>query len=232
MRPACHWRSSRVAGALSAVNCTTHLQAFANQWRRIIRRDLRPRAENRIDRMIRGRVVARMGNQEVCREKRTNRDLGPPVRGLRIGRCGGAARGAAVEENLTIAPSIYRVKQVCARLTCGRSREAVDNCARGSRTRGQGRGPRGGSQRGTRGSAGGATRSALSARPANRTIEVRRPMETGCRFSARAGMSSATPHSPARLDRDTRGVSDLCCGRGRDRKSGQKSWSLTPPSCV
>jgi hypothetical protein len=30
--------------------------------------------------MIRGRCVARMGNQEVCREKRTNRDLGPPVR--------------------------------------------------------------------------------------------------------------------------------------------------------
>ena len=72
--------------------------------------------------MIRGRVVARMSNQEVCREKRTNRDLGPPVRALRIGRCGGGCASATVEENSTIAPSdSMRVKS--------HVRRAVDNGA-------------------------------------------------------------------------------------------------------
>ena len=60
--------------------------------------------------MFRGRVVARMGNQEVCREKSTNRDLRPPVRVAPHRAMRRGCASAAIEETLTIAPSIHVLK--------------------------------------------------------------------------------------------------------------------------
>ena len=64
-------------------------------------------------------------------------------------------------------------------------------------------------------------RSALSVRVATRTIDARRPqLTTPIR-------TCPTDHS-LRLRQGQCGVSDPCCGRRRDRRSGQIWWSLTP----
>jgi hypothetical protein len=39
--------------------------------------------------LIRRRMATRMSNQEMSQEKRSDRDLEPAIRGLRIGRRGG-----------------------------------------------------------------------------------------------------------------------------------------------
>ena len=139
------------------------------------------------------------------RKESTNRDLRPPIRAPRIGRCGrGRAKRATVDENSRIAPSIPTVKRVFGAVDSGIHE------VRGSR--GQGRQPRAG--------AGGAKRSALTAR--TRTAKWR---------ATAPRCPDATPRShdarplPAWRERPIR-------GRGRDRKSGQKSGSLTPRSCV
>jgi hypothetical protein len=65
-------------------------------------------------------VVCQGANPE-----KTNRGLGPPIRVLHIGRYGGVAGSATVEENSTIPPSPHVVKGLEA---CGRR-----NCDQGSR---------------------------------------------------------------------------------------------------
>ena len=63
------------------------------------------------DCMIRGRLVTRMSNQRVCREKRTNRDLWPAIRVLRIGRRGGGCDAQPAKDDFTIAPPMRVVKR-------------------------------------------------------------------------------------------------------------------------
>jgi hypothetical protein len=95
------------------VDGTTHLQAL-NHGDGLA---LRPwaTAPTRIDCMIRGRVVTRLINQKVCREKRTNRDLKPPIRVLRIGRCGGGCAWTTGDDVFKITPSPVFVKTVVDR---------------------------------------------------------------------------------------------------------------------
>ena len=60
--------------------------------------------------MTRGRVVARLVNQG-CVERRTKRDLGPPLRVAPHQAIRRGLRDAAVEENFTVAPSRNVVKR-------------------------------------------------------------------------------------------------------------------------
>ena len=50
--------------------------------------------------------------------------------------------------------------------------------------------------------------------------EEKRPLTARLRRSLRGAAEAMTPCK--------RGVSDLGCGRGHDRRHGQISWSLTP----
>ena len=68
--------------------------------------------------MIRGRMVTRMSNQGVCREKRTNRDLWPTIRVLHIGRCGGGCDAQPAKDDFTIAPPMPVVKRFASRRAC------------------------------------------------------------------------------------------------------------------
>ena len=94
--------------------------------------------------MIRGRVVTRLINQEVCREKRTNRGLKPPIRVLRIGRCGGGCTSATEDDAFKIALSHVLVKTVVKFCAFGASTLEGRRQwpSRGSRSSGQGRKPR------------------------------------------------------------------------------------------
>ena len=80
--------------------------------------------------MIRGRIVTRMSNQGVCREKRTNRDLWPAIRVLRIGRRGGGCDAQPAKDDFTIAPPMRVVKRFTNPVRVDRTLFvwAVDNC--------------------------------------------------------------------------------------------------------
>ena len=84
--------------------------------------------------MIRGRMVTRMSNQGVCREKRTNRDLWPTIRVLHIRRCGGGCDAQPGRGDFTIAPPMRVVKRFarfvnrCADWISSAFTWAVDNC--------------------------------------------------------------------------------------------------------
>ena len=72
-----------------------------------------------------GRIATRepLAREQTTKEKiikeKTNRDLRPPVRSLRIGRCEGSCRVAAADERSRVAPSPGVVKRFSV---------AVDNC--------------------------------------------------------------------------------------------------------
>jgi hypothetical protein len=93
------------------VDGTTHLQTLTNHGDGSGAAALGDSADP--DRLhIRGCVVTRLINQEVCREKRTNRDLKPPIRVLRIGRCGGGCTSATEDDVSKITLSHVFVKTV------------------------------------------------------------------------------------------------------------------------
>ena len=163
-----------------------------------------------------GRRVTRRRCQEANPEK-MNRGLRPPIRVLHIGRYEGVAGPATVEENSTIPPSPRVVK--------GLGRVAVVIAIKGSRiarSRPTAARPRGRStakrlERATR-------------EPHNR---FRRPIEVDTDSGLGTGY---IPHGSlgwlVQVRQRQRGVSDHICGRGRDRRLGQISWSLTPRSTL
>ena len=142
-----------------------------------------------------------------------NRGLGPPIRVLHIGRYGGVAGSATVEENSTIPPSPRVVK--------GLERVAVAIAIKGSRiarsrptaARMRGRSKAKRLERATR-------------EPHNR---LRRPIEVDTDSLLDTGyIPRGSLGWFVQLRQRQRGVSDHICGRGRDRRLGQISWSLTP----
>jgi hypothetical protein len=142
-----------------------------------------------------------------------NRGLGPPIRVLHIGRYGGVAGPATVEENSTIPPSPRVVK--------GLGRVAVVIAIKGSRiarsrptaARMRGRSKAKRLERATR-------------EPHNR---FRRPIDVDTDSWIVTGyIPRGSLGWLVQLRQRQRGVSDHICGRGRDRRLGQISWSLTP----
>lgn len=99
-------------------------------------------------------------------------------------------RGAAVEENSTIAPSEKSVKQF-VKLTCGRSREAVGNCALRFADREV--------KAASRAQRGRSNAERLERVTRDRTIEPDGRWKQDADSPRSAGLSSAMPHSPARL---------------------------------
>jgi hypothetical protein len=159
-----------------------------------------------------GRRVTRRRCQEANPEN-MNRGLRPPIRVLHIGRYGGVAGPATVEENSTIPPSPRVVKRL--------GRVAVVIAIKGSRiarprptaARLRGRSTAKRLERATR-------------EPHNR---FRRPIEVDTVSGLVTGyIPRGSLGWLVQLRQRQRGVSDHICGRGRDRRLGQISWSLTP----
>ena len=121
---------------------------LTNQLRRIRRGDLRSPRRDRIDRLIRGRRVARTVNQSVSEMKNTNRDLRPPIRVPRIRRCGGGCAKRNRRRGFEDSAVGYRASRACVG-------PSIIACARFADARSRPPAAR---------SAGGAKRSALTAR--------------------------------------------------------------------
>jgi hypothetical protein len=142
-----------------------------------------------------------------------NRGLGPPIRVLHIGRYGGVAGAATVEENSTIPPSPRVVK--------GLERVAVVIAIKGSRVA---------RSRPTAARMRGRSKAKRLERAAR---EPHNRFDGPSKWTQIRGLLLATSLvevsvGPVQLRQRQRGVSDHICGRGRDRRLGQISWSLTP----
>ena len=151
-----------------------------------------------------------------------NRGLRPPIRVLHIGRYGGVAGPATVEENSTIPPSPRVVKglgRVLGRVVLGRV--AVVIAIKGSRIAR----PRPTAAR-LRGRSTAKRLEHATREPHNR---FRRPIEVDTDSGLVTGyIPRGSLGWLVQLRQRQRGVSDHICGRGRDRRLSQISWSLTP----
>jgi hypothetical protein len=164
-----------------------------------------------------GRRVTRRRCQEANPEN-MNRGLRPPIRVLHIGRYGGVAGPATVEENSTIPPS-PRVVKGLGRVVLGRVAVAI--AIKGSRiARSRPTAAR------LRGRSTAKRLERASREPHNR---FRRPIEVDTDSGLVTGyIPRGSLGWLVQLRQRQRGVSDHICGRGRDRRLGQISWSLTP----
>ena len=75
-------------------------------------------------------MATRMSNQEMSQEKRSDRDLEPAIRVLRIGRRGGGCDAQPAKDHFTIAPPMRVVKRFTNPVRVDRTLFvwAVDNC--------------------------------------------------------------------------------------------------------